>query len=599
MNRLLTILLCLVCASARAATNTAVSCLGPDIQHAVDLSSAGDVVIIPAGQANITNTIVVTNAILVIGSGVGQTLLGDTIVKVGANTATEPVFDFEATNSGLYRITGIEIFKGTNGVIRSSDYLNGGIQFNGSAKAIRIDHCQFDQLQARAYRIEGCEGVIDHCSFFTFQEQAGFIGQKTPGDPWGDQAWTNAINSIRGTTNQIVIEDCYFQAMETSGIGKNCVDSQFGGSYTFRHNTAVEMNVGGHGTESGGRSRGTYSMEVYQNNFTSASRQTVMADIRSGTFVAWSNTLSGIKNNMARYSANRDEGVYSPWGGGFGLNPFDENDNTGPFASGTATSAPTSGQMSDSTATWTPNQFAGFTVTNQESGRFSAIFSNSATTLFYVTTASGNQSDLCYFTNGNHYYIYRANSLIDQPGRGQCSILLTGTTPTPNSWPSNALSPMYTWSNSLGGVGEVTSQSPHIRLGTEYFLSTSNGNYTPLVYPHPLVSASPSTPPSITLQPQSQTVVEHGPFTLTVVASGSGLTYQWYGNSGSLLLAGATTSAYAVSHTSAKDVAGAYYVAITNSAGFAISENATITMIPAAWWADDSSWSITGSFSGQ
>jgi hypothetical protein len=95
-------------------------------------------------------------------------------------------------------------------------------------------------------------------------------------------------------------------------------------------------------------------------------------------------------------------------------------------------------------------------------------------------------------------------------------------------------------------------------------LALSRGTVTP-----------PNAKPQITGQPQTQAVAAGKAFTLTVTASGAGLSYQWSKNNAPI--SGQTGSSYAVTAASASD-AGSYTVTITNSAGQVTSAPATITV---------------------
>ena len=84
------------------------------------------------------------------------------------------------------------------------------------------------------------------------------------------------------------------------------------------------------------------------------------------------------------------------------------------------------------------------------------------------------------------------------------------------------------------------------------------------------------TPPTITMQPQSQTIPKGQIATLSVVASGGGLSYQWYvGATGTATspIAGATASGYT---TPALTSTTSYWVRVSNSAGTADSDTATV-----------------------
>jgi hypothetical protein len=86
------------------------------------------------------------------------------------------------------------------------------------------------------------------------------------------------------------------------------------------------------------------------------------------------------------------------------------------------------------------------------------------------------------------------------------------------------------------------------------------------------------TAPFIVTQPASQTVTAGTGVTFSVGASGSPpLTYQWQFNSNNI--AGATGSSYTIASAQSSN-AGLYSVAVTNSVGFAISSNASLTVNP-------------------
>jgi len=77
-------------------------------------------------------------------------------------------------------------------------------------------------------------------------------------------------------------------------------------------------------------------------------------------------------------------------------------------------------------------------------------------------------------------------------------------------------------------------------------------------------------PPAVTTQPVSATVASGTSTTLSVVATGESLSYQWYRDG--TAVSGATSATYTAA------VAGSYYVVVTNSAGAAQSSAATLTV---------------------
>jgi uncharacterized repeat protein (TIGR03803 family) len=88
--------------------------------------------------------------------------------------------------------------------------------------------------------------------------------------------------------------------------------------------------------------------------------------------------------------------------------------------------------------------------------------------------------------------------------------------------------------------------------------------------------------PVITVQPASQTIASGHTASLSVAASGSALSYQWYvGTTGTTTspIAGATTSSYT---TAALTSTTSYWVLVSNSAGAVDSNTATIVVVPVA-----------------
>jgi hypothetical protein len=92
------------------------------------------------------------------------------------------------------------------------------------------------------------------------------------------------------------------------------------------------------------------------------------------------------------------------------------------------------------------------------------------------------------------------------------------------------------------------------------------GNSTPA----PVVAA-----PGITTQPQSQTVTTGVAATFTVVASGSGLSYQWSRNG--TPISGATSASYSTPTAAVSDSGASFTVVVSNSGGQVTSSAAVLT----------------------
>ncbi len=94
-----------------------------------------------------------------------------------------------------------------------------------------------------------------------------------------------------------------------------------------------------------------------------------------------------------------------------------------------------------------------------------------------------------------------------------------------------------------------------------------------------LTITSASTPPSITAQPSSVSVVAGAGVTFSVVATGAApLGYQWYKNSAAMT--GATAAKFSIASAQASD-AGSYMCTVANGTGFVTSAAATLTVTSA------------------
>jgi hypothetical protein len=87
---------------------------------------------------------------------------------------------------------------------------------------------------------------------------------------------------------------------------------------------------------------------------------------------------------------------------------------------------------------------------------------------------------------------------------------------------------------------------------------------------------APCASPSVTSQPQSQTVCEHTNVSLSVTASGVGLGFQWRKNGANVT--GATAATLTLNNVGATDAAS-YDCVVTNGCGTAASNAATLTVL--------------------
>jgi hypothetical protein len=150
------------------------------------------------------------------------------------------------------------------------------------------------------------------------------------------------------------------------------------------------------------------------------------------------------------------------------------------------------------------------------------------------------------------------------------SVAASGTSPFTYQWKKDGMS-----------ISGATS-STHLISST----STSDvGSYTVVVTNSAgsatsnaatLTVAAAVVAPTITTQPNAASVQSGGSASFSVVASGTvPLSYQWRKDGSSI--SGATSATYSINSTSTND-AGSYTVVVTNSAGSATSNAATLTV---------------------
>jgi hypothetical protein len=113
-------------------------------------------------------------------------------------------------------------------------------------------------------------------------------------------------------------------------------------------------------------------------------------------------------------------------------------------------------------------------------------------------------------------------------------------------------------------AGTITSRSARLRVLSSISGNENNGNTTPSI-----------TTPSITTHPASQTITDGGNTTLSVIATGGSLSYQWLRNG--INITGANQSSFAINSASI-DNAGDYSVIVYNSISFISSNVAKITV---------------------
>jgi hypothetical protein len=471
-------------ASGTVAANT---CSSSDVQSAIDRADDGDTVTIPAGKCTWLTTVVVNQkAITLQGAGMDKTILVDAVPKVSTGNPPGHMLMVHTKPGLLTRVTAMT-FDGSTGI---TDIFNKSmLMLDGSSKSWRIDNIRFIATRTSAVSIYGFTyGVLDHSIF-------DFKGHRIPlyvhhntwnGVPFGDGSWNDEM--YLGTERAVFIEDNVFNGDGSALM--HGLDGWSGHRVVYRYNTLNNVIISNHGTESSARMRGARSYEFYRNriSYNGANGPWPNAiSIRSGNGVVFENTVTGNFSVLGSYNHYRDNMMYGIWGMCDGNSAWDVNDGV-VYATGTHNGAGGQKVLSDSTKAWKSDQWVGYSVSNVTRGNSSVITSNEGNAI--SARSVGQTQGLPLWQSGDQYRITRASICLDQVGRGKGD-LLTGSTPSPKAWPNQESEPAYAWGNTLNGAPyQMSSASPIIKDGRDYFNGTQKPGYVPYTYPHPLVAGS-------------------------------------------------------------------------------------------------------------
>jgi hypothetical protein len=503
----------------------AISASLTDVSSAVASAVDGDTVVVPAGTASWTSTLVITKGITLQGATTttgltsamtanDQTVLLDNFPRNGSN----PAFVHATLTSGqTFRLTGFTFTNGT-----ATTLGGGAVRVDGTCPSVRIDHCHFASLfQDPNVLIRGqIYGVFDHSlmdlgiqgaeSFNIYHDT--WVGLSTPpsGYLWssGDGSWNDY--PYFGTNQFFFIEDNFFNRSATgTGGGLDCYG---GGRYVARYNYWTNTGPNSHGTESSGRFRGARAMEIYNNTFNYVGSNLQPGGLRSGTMLYHDNTWTGTNPGPAPHINNyRAEYQFLYWGGANGSCIIDSNDTTdhtgngfgggpnGLYASGTATNV-SAFTFSVTGVSYVPNQWIGYEVTNTTQTVNAGagigyplstyIVGNTSNTITISNNNNRGSGQNVNFQTGDHFVIYKPLIALDQPGRGKGN-LITAANPVPVSnptgtvpWPNQALEPVYIWNNIFAGNGSTVNANdkgePTIKANRDYYnLGAGLGSGTP------------------------------------------------------------------------------------------------------------------------
>ena len=493
----------------RAATVQAKSAELADVNSAIASAQESDTVVVPAGEARWTSSLVVTKGITLQGAttidgSVSSPVVTDKTVildDIPRENRRHPPLNQQAfpekqtpwhnatgfpgqKREGGQRVPGIvfvqlrpnQSFRLTGFTFRYGS-VTGIVDkallcIRGTCPSARVDHCHFDQLYTNPFIMTHGQiyGVVDHC---VFDERARALTFQVYHDGWGgrthgDGSWADA--TYFGSEKFLFIEDNTFR--NPNGYQSNGVDSSGGGRYVARHNYLVNTPVGGHGTESTGRIRGVRAIEVYNNTFL-WSLVEPRGQLRSGTMIEFNNLWTGKEDRLdksTRLTCYREFRPFPFWGGANGNNRLDSNDPHGSYASGSHTGGNGSNTLIVTNAGWKVNQWVGFSVTNttqrlrtQMGAVFhpsSCITANTSDTITFARDDSFGGANM-QFNSGDGFEIYKLLAALDQPGRGKGDLLADKDPEVTGSWPHQVLEPVYAWGNTYNNSRQLDVGSPY------------------------------------------------------------------------------------------------------------------------------------------
>jgi hypothetical protein len=254
------------------------------VQSAVNSAADGATITFAAGSYSWGSGINLSNSKGVTLKGAGA---GSTIVTVtGAPVIT--MSNLSGNNSRAYRITG---FRFQNAPANLIIWFYG----SGTMSNLRIDNNTFANFATGAIAIflgstdsvGKFYGVIDHN---TFTGTNNFMSLKYlgPGDP------SNWASALRGTSQNVFLEDNTYSFTTASDLGSGCIDVWAAGAVVFRNNNATNCLVTAHGVSHGT----TVNFELYGNTLRRTANSgswengtRLFHHQGSGEILAWNNTF--------------------------------------------------------------------------------------------------------------------------------------------------------------------------------------------------------------------------------------------------------------------------------------------------------------------
>jgi hypothetical protein len=493
--------------AAQAATINARSPSFIDVSTAVASAAKGDTVVVPAGSASWTKTLVISKPI---------TLMGQTTVSYTNETANDQTIILDDVSPRnpiihanviagdmtveptvpLLQIKGFT-FRGSPNTPSSSNIA--AIQLEGICPAVRISNCDFDRLYQRSiYNFGWVYGVMDNCLHtLTHYTQTGVMGMATyNGQKNGNGSWME--DPHWGSYKFFFTENNVVHNLFKKGGN---MDAKRGARYVVRYSKIYDGSfIQTHGTE-GDPDRGCRAIEFYNNICTrSTDGPGSPGGLRSGNILFHDNQYKGTALNSPYLAlvAFRTLVNFQPWGLASGANSWDENDSHGLYASGTAATNSVVGASGGSTSFNVAGNLSayntgGYSIRNTSTGLGSVILAavyNSTTNRTLITCAYGQDWAIgrVAFGIGDPFEIRRVLRVLDQTGLGAGGLCATAK-------PLNGAvnEPSYAWNNKDVNGSPVTirpdgQNQPTFVGGRDYVNAAPSFAYKPYTYPHPLTN---------------------------------------------------------------------------------------------------------------
>src|SRR5262245_12337485 len=178
------------------------------------LAQNGDTITLPLGTFTWATGVSFTKIITLQGQGTG-TGGGDQTSIIDNYASGQPLLNFRAGSTGVFRMTGVTVKSGS-GSIKDG----GTININGPGN-VRIDHCHFVATSTANYKMirfgSGVFGVMDHCILdFTGTNALYFFnGRQGAGDWMGNLEWS--LPTAFGSADYFYIEDNIIKGNVNSG----------------------------------------------------------------------------------------------------------------------------------------------------------------------------------------------------------------------------------------------------------------------------------------------------------------------------------------------------------------------------------------------